>query len=135
MEQQPRAGERMRPPAGTRPAPASWPHCWTALTLGQVSGCSKPAFFIYKTDHHPSFAGGVLCEVTICVYRPGERQEPDGHLDKTAVEPLTVSASVSLSCLTLWDPPDCSLPGSSVHRILQTRLLERVAISSSRGSS
>ena len=30
---------------------------------------------------------------------------------------------------------DCSLPGSSVHEILQTRILERVAMPSSRGSS
>ena len=30
---------------------------------------------------------------------------------------------------------DCSLPGSSVHGILQARILEWVAISSSRGSS
>ena len=29
---------------------------------------------------------------------------------------------------------DCSLPGSSVHGILQTRILEWVAMSSSRGS-
>ena len=39
------------------------------------------------------------------------------------------------SCLTLCDPMDCSPPGSSVHGILQARLLEWVAISSSRGSS
>ena len=39
------------------------------------------------------------------------------------------------SCLTLWDPMDCSLPGSSVHGILQGRILEGIAISSSRGSS
>ena len=32
------------------------------------------------------------------------------------------------SCLTLWDPVDCSLPGSSVHRIFQARILEWVAI-------
>ena len=38
-------------------------------------------------------------------------------------------------CLTLWDPMDCSLPGSSVHGILQTRILEWVAILFSRGSS
>ena len=36
-------------------------------------------------------------------------------------------------CPTLWDPMDCSLPGSSVHEILQTRILESVAIPSSRG--
>ena len=32
-------------------------------------------------------------------------------------------------CLTLCDPMDCSLPGSSVHGILQARVLEWVAIS------
>ena len=35
----------------------------------------------------------------------------------------------------LWDPMDCSLPGSSVHGILQARILEEVAIPFSRGSS
>ena len=39
------------------------------------------------------------------------------------------------SCLTLCDPMDCSPPGFSVHEISQARILERVAISSSRGSS
>ena len=34
------------------------------------------------------------------------------------------------SCPTLWDPMDCSPPGSSVHGILQTRILEWVAMSS-----
>ena len=33
------------------------------------------------------------------------------------------------SCPTLWDPMDCSLPGFSVHGILQARTLEWVAIS------
>ena len=36
-------------------------------------------------------------------------------------------------CLTLSDPRDCSPPGSSVHGISQERILEWVAISSSRG--
>ena len=38
-------------------------------------------------------------------------------------------------CLILCDPMDCSLPGSSIHGILQARILEWVAISFSRGSS
>ena len=42
---------------------------------------------------------------------------------------------VTKSCPTLWDPMDCSLPGSSVHGIIQARILEWGAISSSRGSS
>ena len=37
--------------------------------------------------------------------------------------------------VSLWDPLDRSPPGSSVHGILQARILEWVAISSSRGSS
>ena len=36
-------------------------------------------------------------------------------------------------CLTLWDPMDCSLPDSSVHGILQTRILEWVAMLSCQG--
>ena len=39
------------------------------------------------------------------------------------------------SCSTLWDPKDCSLPDTSVHGILQARMLEWVAIPYSRGSS
>ena len=42
---------------------------------------------------------------------------------------------VAKSCLTLWDPMDCSLPGSSVHGISWARILEWVATSFSRGSS
>ena len=38
-------------------------------------------------------------------------------------------------CLTLFDPMDCSPLGSSVHGIPQVRVLEWVAIPSSRGSS
>ena len=39
------------------------------------------------------------------------------------------------SCLTHCNPMDCSLPGSSVQGILQARILEWVAMPSSRGSS
>ena len=44
-------------------------------------------------------------------------------------------APVTQSCPTLWDPTDCSLPGSFVHGIFQARVLEWVAISFSRISS
>ena len=42
---------------------------------------------------------------------------------------------VTQLCSTLCDPMDCSTPGSSVHGILQARILEWVAIPFSRGSS
>ena len=42
---------------------------------------------------------------------------------------------VAVLCPTLYDPMNCSPPGSSVHGILQARTLEWVAIPFSRGSS
>ena len=45
-----------------------------------------------------------------------------------------VKVLVTQSCLTLWKPMDCSPPDSSVHGILQARILEWIAMSSSRGS-
>ena len=39
------------------------------------------------------------------------------------------------SCLTPCDPMDCIPPGSSVHGILQARILKRFATSFSKGSS
>ena len=50
--------------------------------------------------------------------------------------PFSVCCAQSLqSCATLCDPTDCSPLGSSVHRILQARIVEWVAISYSKGSS
>ena len=43
-------------------------------------------------------------------------------------------SEVAQSCLTLCDPMDCRLPGSSIHGIFQARVLEWGAISFSRGS-
>ena len=40
--------------------------------------------------------------------------------------------SVAQLCPTLCNPMDCSPPGSSVHGIIPARILEWVAISSSR---
>ena len=44
-------------------------------------------------------------------------------------------AKLLQSCPTLCDSMDCSPPGSSVHEILQARILEWVAMPFSRGSS
>ena len=49
-------------------------------------------------------------------------------------KPLKES-EVAQSCPTCCDPMDCSLPGFSVHGILQARVLEWVTISFFRGSS
>jgi len=54
------------------------------------------------------------------------------HQTSTAA---AAAAKLLHSCLTLCDLMDCSLPGSSIHEILQARILEWVAISFSKGSS
>ena len=49
---------------------------------------------------------------------------------------MTDDCAYSLQlCPTLGDPMDRSLPGSSVHGILQARIMEWITISYSRGSS
>ena len=50
-------------------------------------------------------------------------------------EHVEVKVSVAQSCPTVCNSVDCSPPGSFVHGILQARILEWVAMSSSRGSS
>ena len=47
----------------------------------------------------------------------------------------TYCHSVTHLCLTVCDPMDCSPPDSSVCGISQVGILDRIAISSSRGSS
>ena len=62
-------------------------------------------------------------------FSPGwDLPDPPNYLLKSESE-------VTQSCLTLCDPMDCSLPGSSLHGSLQARVLEWGAISFSRGSS
>ena len=56
----------------------------------------------------------------------------DGHRKH---RPEKVKVLVTQLCPTLCDSMDRSLPGSSVHGILQPRILEWIAISFSRGSS
>ena len=70
-----------------------------------------------------------------------QSQRPEGHLPASELLPahLTEGCACVLKSLqsspTLCNPVDCSPPGSSVHRILQARILEWVVIPFSRGCS
>ena len=55
---------------------------------------------------------------------PGEQGGGTGILPSPNI---SVKVFVAQLCLTLWDPVDCRPPGSSVHGILQARILEWVA--------
>ena len=61
-------------------------------------------------------------------------QQTDHGLSVSHSQPASRPARAQ-PCLTLCDPMDCCPPGSSVQRISQARILQWVAISSSRGSS
>ena len=54
---------------------------------------------------------------------------------KSSPGSICMHAKLLQSCLTICDPMECSRSNSSVHRILQARILEWVAMPSSRGSS
>ena len=53
-------------------------------------------------------------------------------MQRDKVAAAAAAAKSLQSCPTLCDPMDCSLPGFSVHGILQARTLEWVAISFSK---
>ena len=61
--------------------------------------------------------------------------EKDRFIFKQLITLWKVKVFITQSCLALCDPRDCSLQGSSVHGILQLRILEWVAIPFSRESS
>ena len=66
------------------------------------------------------------------------KEPPVAGLSDQRLEDLTTwgwAGLVAQSCLTLCNPMGYSPPGSSVHGILQARILEGVAMPSSRGSS
>ena len=69
--------------------------------------------------------------------RPGNSpiDRPHNRIHPVTLFALCVCVKLHQSCLTLCSPADCSLPGSSVPGILQARILEWVAMPSSRGSS
>ena len=62
----------------------------------------------------------------ICVLCEGQGS---GTKIMWAQAPSKKESDVAQSCTTLCDPMDCSLLDSSVHGILQARILEWVAIS------
>ena len=56
-------------------------------------------------------------------------------MERVALTYMKVQVLVTQSSWTLCDPIDCSPPGSSVHGILQARILECIVIPFSRGPS
>ena len=92
---------------------------------------------IYWAWPHPSEQDSVSLTVSLyhqeasirLLYFPSEGRQNENAKHRKLIK------LIAQLCLTFCDPLDCSPPGSSVHGILQARILEWVAISFSRGSS
>ena len=86
---------------------------------------SQPCFkcLSYSNDNWQNY---------ICVFNSHNNCSDIKIIDRIESE-RKWSREVAQSCPTLYDPVDCSLPGSSVHGILQARILEWVTMSFSRG--
>ena len=78
---------------------------------------------------------GTQCGVHVCSHACSCAESQVGLSRGSKIVRAGTEKFISYLCLTFCDPMDWSLPGSSVHVILQARILERVAIPFSRGSS
>ena len=85
--------------------------------------CSSNSFFIDNRTNFPSEFPGSISQNNIF---------PE---DIKKIPCVCMHAQLLQSCPTLCNSMDCNPPGSSVHGILQARILKRVATSSTRGSS
>ena len=114
--------------------------CFTHVWLHYPMDCSLPGSSVYGT-----LQARILEWVTISfsrgysqprgrtqVSRIGDRRF---NLWATREALYRCEGEVAQPCPTLCDPVDCSLPGFSIHGILQARILEWVTISFSRGYS
>ena len=111
--------------------------CLWALRLGsqpQNPGFSFPRYFESPGPVSPYFQSS-WGRIQLCSFLCTSSFWGIFKLFLLSLVRSAVLGSVAESCLVFCDPVDCSPPGSSVHGILQARILEGVAISSARGSS
>ena len=94
------------------------------LTLCDSMDYSPPGFFVH---------GILQARILEWVAKPSSIFSTEVVVQPESVNCL--QSEVAQSCPTPCDPMNCSPPGSSVHGILQARILEWLAISCSRGSS
>ena len=105
-------------------------HLWTISNYGPQLAPNKKRGTGKQTDQ---WGRQGRKEGTLCVLDSGLVQMPlSWSNDRTGVSAYGCSV---VSVMSLWDPVDCSPPGSSVHGFLQARILEWLAVPSSRGSS
>ena len=137
----------------------SWLYFWVGVCLPTaLSPCAVLSHSVVSNSATPwtvAHQAPLSMGISSPDYWSGLPCPPPGDLPNPGIEPRSRALQMyslpseppgnilymhafMLSCVsrpTLRDPIDCSLPGSSAHRILQARILEWVAMPSSRGSS
>ena len=130
----------LNPPPSSLPIPSQWSSQCTSPKLPLFIlfnylfiffpklpvSCIKPRLaihFLYDIIHVLIWVHSNEVDETGAYYTEWSKAER-----KTPIQYAAAAKSLQ-SCLTLCDPMDCSLPGFSVHGILQARTLEWVAIS------
>ena len=118
--------------------------CWGGLQTSQVS---SPAFLslleaLRECPPPRVYSVTVGPQEAVSGLRPGDSYHPywPRHIlgksdSETSLVLLKLKVLITQSSQTLCGPIDCSPPGSSVHVILQVRILEFVATPFSRASS
>ena len=95
---------------------------WVAGSQGSAfasESCCQLVLLLGEAQYwnHPPWPGTIVTICMSCFTTGDSGKESESE------------SEVPQSCLTLCDPVDCSPPGSSVHGILQARILQWVAIS------
>ena len=104
-------------------------HVWLFATPWTLAYQVSPSMELFRQEYW----NGLPFPSPQDLPNPGmEPRSPALQADALPPEPPGKHCSVAKSCPTLCNPINCNPPGSSVHRISQARVLEWVAISSSR---
>ena len=99
------------------------------------TGCSSLSLILFKLLSSPAREGLSSVFRVRQLKHPKRRYLHSWNMPKLRFVLICCCCWVTQSCPTVYETMDSSLPGFSVHGIPQTRILEWVAISSSRGSS
>ena len=116
-----------------------WPHYLSSFPSIWLARCNLKAPKVL-TDTPQAWECATLLlllglDLEWCRGFPISRKHEDQVVKGAWTGVCLLCAKLPKSCLILWDLRDCSIPGSSVHGILQARILEWVAMLSPRGSS
>ena len=110
--------------------PASWETC---MQVKKQQNLTWNNWLVPNWER--SMTSLYICHPAYLTYMQSTSYKMPGWMNHKLDSRLESERKVAQSCPTLCNSMDCSLPGSSLHGILQARVLEWVAISFSWGSS